>query len=168
MKARHGGRGPRAVSSDWRAPAPWNSRTVLVLALTAIRYLGRNPVGSETLTTEKHINIIASHAGLLPTSPPSWPSASLEALKVLANLLVLHPISRKRFARVDGPKSVAQRLRTCKLEDVERLFLLARIGFLATVERPDAVRAMMDEGIVERCAQASLPSGVSLVARTDT
>jgi hypothetical protein len=87
-----------------------------------------------------------------PPPPPSSPQA-LEALRILANLLVLQEAGRKRFANAGGALAIARALARkaanediCEhAEDVDRVFLLGRIGFLVTVDRAQAVEDMVDK-----------------------
>ena len=143
--------------------------TVHLLALTAIKSLGRNPIGSEPLLAVPHFQTILFHSSL-PSPPPSLlPSSSshgirpspasaqaLEALKIIANLLVLHAESRRTFAELGGGSVVAQALAGLDgdrnvisddevIEHSERLFLLGRIGFLVTLERGKVVAEMVEE-----------------------
>jgi hypothetical protein len=160
------------------------SLIVLLLALTAVRYLGRNPIGSQTLLTTAHLSTLLFHSALpfglslgsssdtssapgsassttvSPTAPPPYSPQALEALKVLANLLVLHPAGRNRFHNAGGARVTAIALagkdargtdhEGLEEKERERVFLLGRLGFLVTVERKGAVEIMVDqEGIVE-------------------
>ncbi|OCF35034.1 hypothetical protein I316_03074 [Kwoniella heveanensis BCC8398] len=157
---------------DDREDAPWTvwPQDVYVLALTAIKALGRNPVGSETLLTSEHFPILLHHSSLPCPSvfsasrrPPPLPTSApaREALKVLANLLVLHAEARNLFASSGGAKAVGRALagKNADNEDItlgnedentERLFLLGRLGFLVTLERPRAVGVMVDtEDVVD-------------------
>lgn len=82
---------------------------------------------------------------------------------MIANLLVLHPAGRNRFANAGGALAIGRALRRSALAlaanegaeasgsaQVENVFLLGRIGFLVTVERKAAVEVMVDEeGVVE-------------------
>ncbi|WWD18750.1 hypothetical protein CI109_103204 [Kwoniella shandongensis] len=152
---------------DQGEDAPWAvwPDEVYILALTAIKSLGRNPVGCETLLSPHHLAILLHHSSL-PISPsttlfkqpprPPVSSSAREALKILANLLVLHAAGRNRFAAAGGAKAVARALANKGIEgedlilgeeeeNVERLFLLGRLGFLVTIERPKAVGIMVDE-----------------------
>ncbi|WVF68758.1 hypothetical protein IAT40_003530 [Kwoniella sp. CBS 6097] len=157
---------------DDREDASWTiwPQDVYLLALTAIKSLGRNPVGSETLLTSEHFPILLHHSALpFPStfpisrhSPPAPTSApAREALKVLANLLVLHADARNIFASSGGPKAVARALAGknvvseditlgTEAENTERSFLLGRLGFLVTLDRPRAVGVMVDtEDVVD-------------------
>ncbi|WVQ96285.1 hypothetical protein IAU59_003389 [Kwoniella sp. CBS 9459] len=157
---------------DDREDAPWTvwPQDVYLLAITAIKSLGRNPVGSETLLTSDHFPILLHHSALpFPSSfsisrlppPPPTSAPAREALKVLANLLVLHAEARNIFASSGGAKAIARALtgKTVEHEDIafgreeentERLFLLGRLGFLVTLERPRAVGVMVDtEDVVD-------------------
>ncbi|KAK4688560.1 hypothetical protein P7C73_g1537, partial [Tremellales sp. Uapishka_1] len=140
---------PELLSGD---PAD-RSLVVYLLALCAVKSLGRNPVGSETLLTTPHLETILHHTALpFPPSaspfshPASAPSSgpALEALRIVANTLVLHAAGRNRFASAGGARAIAKALRE-EVDSVDRLFLLGRIGFLVTLERKDAVGMMVDE-----------------------
>jgi hypothetical protein len=156
---------------------------VYLLALTAVRYLGRNPIGSQTLLTTPHLPTLLHHSALpfpatvIPFShppPPPYSLPALEALKVLANLLVLHAAGRNRFANAGGARAVSLALggSDAEGEDVvtpawssteegvererERVFLLARLGFLVTVERKAAVEVMVNkEGLLDSLVYVS-------------
>ncbi|WWC96479.1 hypothetical protein V866_003347 [Kwoniella sp. B9012] len=154
-----------------RDDAAWTvwPQDVYMLALTAIKSLGRNPVGSETLLSNENFPILLHHSGLpfssmfSSTRPPPTPfsASARETLKILANLLVLHEEGRHVMASSGGAKAIARALAGKdingeevvyeKEEDyLERLFLLGRLGFLVTIERPRAVGVMVDtEDIVE-------------------
>lgn len=130
--------------------------------MSAVKTLGRNPIGSETLLTPEHLSILLHYTSLpLPSPPdgvslprlaPSSPTA-LEALRVLANLLVLHAVGRDKFAEMGGAQAIARALAGKNTEGAmeeggegaERVFLLGRIGFLVTVDRPEAVELMVDK-----------------------
>lgn len=138
------------------------------LALTAIKTLGRNPIGSETLLSTSRLRTLHFHSGLpfhssapasLPSPGPYSPPA-LEALKVLANLLLLHAAGRDCFSKAGGAEAVARALagkdaagnliEIVEDKESERVFLLGRLGFLVTLQRREAVRAMVDtEDLVE-------------------
>ena len=146
--------------------AEWALIPVYLQCLTAVKTLGRNPMGSETLLETNHLNILLQHTGLpIPGSNARPTSATaLEALRVLANLLVLHAAGRSRFAKAGGAKAIALALAgkdaegevMDEEETAERLFLLGRIGFLVTVDRKDSVGIMVDEhNIVESIVYVS-------------
>ncbi|WWC62884.1 uncharacterized protein I303_105482 [Kwoniella dejecticola CBS 10117] len=170
--------------------APWTiwPQDVYILALTAVKSLGRNPVGSESLLSTEFFPVLLHHSGLpfassfSPDRPPPVPysAPAREALKILANVLVLHEQGRSLFASSGGAKAVARALagKDAKEERVvydkeedhlERLFLLGRLGFLVTIERPRAVGVMVDtEGTVESlvhhltCLQPIPPNHMAL------
>ncbi|EIW67595.1 hypothetical protein TREMEDRAFT_33211, partial [Tremella mesenterica DSM 1558] len=128
--------------------------------LTAVKSLGRNPVGSEIMYTPENLQTILYHTSL-PGPPrksllapvvrsPTSPTA-LEALRILANLLVLHAEGRENFSRADGALIVAKALAgrawdgelEVEFDSPDRLFLLGRIGFLITLDRKEAVETMV-------------------------
>ena len=148
--------------------------SVYLFALTAVKSLGRNPIGSETLLTTPHLSTLLHHTGLpfrarpTPVSrvrpSPSSPQA-LEALRILANLLVLHSAGRNRFANFRGATAIARALAGKDAsgnlddlsEDLDRIFLLGRIGFLVTMERKQAVHEMVDkEDLINSLVYVSL------------
>ncbi|WVQ84382.1 hypothetical protein IAT38_006534 [Cryptococcus sp. DSM 104549] len=159
------------VDLEEKEGAVWTSwpADVYLLALTAIKSLGRNPVGSETLLTHPHLSTLFFHSVLpfspapppIPQPPAPTPPPAREALKILANLLVLHAAGRNRFFNAGGAAAVARALAGKGLhgEDVvrakedevntERVFLLGRLGFLVTMERPKAVAEMLEEDVVD-------------------
>lgn len=136
-------------------------------ALVAVKVLGRNPVGSgevllqaDTLATLVYHTCLAfpgrGRGSVLATSPPA-----LEALRVIANTLVLHPIARKKLGRMGGAEAVARALGDELLPD--RLFLICRVGFLITADG-SGVQAIVDnEHIVPRIVYVSPsnPTGVA-------
>lgn len=126
-------------------------KIVVTMALTAIKVLGRNPVGSaEVLLRENSLSTLNYHTGLafpgprrannLATSAPA-----LEALRVLANTLVLHPMARKKEVALGGVEAVARAL-VGELQ-IERLFLISRVGFLLTADG-SGVQTMVDVDLV--------------------
>lgn len=128
-----------------------------------MKTLGRNAEGSETLYSATHLSTLLFHTSLLRPSykspsfhisPRPWSLAALEALRIIANLLVLHAVARDHFAHAGGLQAVAQALAgrghiTGHVDrggiHIDALFLLGRIGFLITIERPKAVQDMVDE-----------------------
>ncbi|RXK35786.1 hypothetical protein M231_06972 [Tremella mesenterica] len=143
-------------------PAVWTQwpDDLYLSCLTAVKSLGRNPVGSEIMYTPENLQTILYHTSLpgpprksllapsvrSPTSPTAF-----EALRILANLLVLHAEGRDNFARADGASIVAKALAgrawdgelEVEFDSPDRLFLLGRIGFLITLERKEAVETMV-------------------------
>ena len=79
-----------------------------------------------------------------------------------------HPKGRKRLAEFGGARAIARafdgrdvdgnHVVSEEEEDcVDRLFLLARLGFVVTIDREDAVRSMVDkENIIENLVHVSL------------
>lgn len=132
---------------------------VYILAMTAVKTLGRNPVGS-TIMIERLQTLL--HHTSLPVPPPASPfshqpndpehATSLEALKALANTLVLHVTARRKFSEIGGAKAVSKALKDTHIS-TERLFLLGRVGFLVSIDRRPAERAAVDkEGLVDSLA----------------
>ena len=74
-------------------------------ALLAIKFLGRDPVGSQVLSTP-------SNLATLLTLSSSFPDASSDALRAIANALLLVPPARTTFldTGVDGGPIVLSKL----------------------------------------------------------
>ncbi|KAL1405850.1 hypothetical protein Q8F55_007528 [Vanrija albida] len=124
---------------------------VHIAALTAVKVLGRNPVGSDALSTPDHIATLLHHTGISPrvtTAPrvPPFSPPATEAMRALANTLVLHPPARRRFVEIGGGPGIARALSAAE-HTPANLFLLGRIGFLATVNGK-AVREMVDNDLL--------------------
>lgn len=130
-------------------------------ALTAIKTLARNPIGCETILTKPHFATLLHHTALpfppspspfsQPPPPPTSPAA-LEALRCLANLVLLHDSAKDAFILSGGTKAVARAL-AGKTQDgglieedtPDRLFLLGRIGFVLTQLHRDTIRGMVEK-----------------------
>lgn len=101
----------------------------------------------------ERLRILLHHTSL-PCPPPASPFSrppndpehptSLESLKILANVLVLHEAARRRFAEIGGGKAVSKAMKDIHPSS-ERLFLLSRIGFLVTLENKEVVRGCVDK-----------------------
>jgi len=131
-------------------------------------------MGSQPLFHEDNLRTLLHHTALpfpSPSSPFSHPAPArdslhaLEALRILGNLLIIHPTARNRVAAAGTPKAVARTLANRdgdgdyleeEEESVDRVFLLARVGFLVAVGRQDSVKIMVDkEDIIDSLAYVS-------------
>lgn len=130
-----------------------------LLALTAVKVLGRNPVGSkEVLLKASSLRTVVFHTGLSvslsretpganasgaePSQAAPVTPAALEATRALANILVLHASSRKQLADMGVGQAVARAL--AKDATPDYLFLLGRVAFLVTADG-SAVRSMVED-----------------------
>lgn len=95
-------------------------------ALEQLKIYGREPKNAEPIFTKEGIEVLAKH-GLFGTSSPS----SLEALRCLANAMLLEPKTRQILVDLDYAGQAAERLRN---EDSDNEFLISRILFLTTYE----------------------------------
>jgi hypothetical protein len=69
---------------------------------------------------------------------------------VIANTCVLHTAGTKALGRAGGGLAVTKALKEGTGISNERLFLLARLGFLATIGAPETVGLLVDkEELVE-------------------
>lgn len=154
----------------------------------ALKALSRNPMGTTTLCTRRYMSTLLHHTCIAPPTPPpsnfksnqasssrtKSPSskttvpeidplttqAALEATRVLANALVLHPSAREQLTQLDGGMLLSRAMQAGseggKQIDADRLFLLGRVGFLMTVDRAEVVREMVDsEDVVESLAEVN-------------
>ncbi|WVO24978.1 uncharacterized protein IAS62_006361 [Cryptococcus decagattii] len=156
-----------AIWRDWPSD-------VYLLALTAVKCLGRNPVGSETMLSSNHISTLMFHSALSSDYPTKFPTVVIqslaspqprEALKILANMLVLHTAGRTKFFKAAGAVAVARTLSESYTQDeeghAEKLFLLGRLGFLVLVERAEAARQMVDNKVVDALVQIFMSASVN-------
>ncbi|OXM75967.1 hypothetical protein C364_06519 [Cryptococcus neoformans Bt63] len=157
-----------AIWRDWPSD-------VYLLALTAVKCLGRNPVGSETLLSSHHISTLMFHSALPSDDSATFPTVvaqssmtpqAHEALKILANMLVLHTAGRIQFFKACGAVAVARALSESSTQDennvayAENLFLLGRLGFLVTMERAEAAKQMVDNEVVDALVQIFMSASV--------
>lgn len=137
--------------------------------LEATKVLSRNPVGSTPLV--EGMRTILHHTSL-PLPPPASPFSkqppngpehhtSREALSIIANTCVLHTAGTKALGRAGGGLAVTIALKEGTGISNERLFLLARLGFLATLGAPETVGVLVDkEELVESLVLVSLLVGM--------
>jgi hypothetical protein len=148
-----------SVSLDWSGLT-----TVYLTTLETAKTLSRNPVGSTPLIDR--MSTILHHTSLplpAPASPFSNPApntpdhqTSREALSIVANTCVLHDAGRRELARGGGGLAIAKALKEGSGTPKERLFLLARLGFLATLGDPRVVPPLVDkEELVESLVTVS-------------
>lgn len=93
------------------------------------------------------------------TQPPNGPDhhTSREALSIIANTCVLHTAGTKALGKAGGGLAVTKALKEGTSLSNERLFLLARLGFLATLGAPETVGVLVDkEELVESLVLVSL------------
>lgn len=95
-------------------------------ALEQLKIYGRDPKDAEPIFTKEGIEVLAKH-GLTEKSSPS----SLEALRCLANAMLLDPKTRQIFVNLGRSGQTAERL---KNQDSDNEFLISRILFLNTYE----------------------------------
>ncbi len=119
--------------------------SVIVLALQAVKILGRNPIGSECIAEKRQLASILFHSKLTPEvlslaskssirSTPSPPPANrsshksekglspaqTEAISIVANTLTLHPVlARKNILDLGGGKGALRSLKECAYGDAD-------------------------------------------------
>lgn len=124
------------------------------------------------MLSSNHISTLMFHSALSSDDSTKFPTVVVqsltspqtgEALKILANMLVLHPAGRTKFFEAAGAVAVARTLSESSTQNeeghAEKLFLLGRLGFLVLVERAEAARQMVDNDVVDALVQVRLPPG---------
>ncbi|KAI7823208.1 guanine nucleotide exchange factor [Gamsiella multidivaricata] len=143
----------------------WNERE-RVFALQALKTLGRATEGCDAIFTEEGIRTLMYHSGLHSTTEASIDrTSSREALKCLANALLLKPTTRPVFDRLEGPRQCSQLLKRSQLSN-ESQFLFSRILFLMTIDAISTVKSLIDDhhavdsvGVVLKTQLARSPDG---------
>ncbi|KAF9180601.1 hypothetical protein BGZ51_006081 [Haplosporangium sp. Z 767] len=148
----------------------WGERE-RVLALQALKTLGRATEGCDSIYTEEGIRTLMYHSGLHKATDATIDKpSSREALKCLANALLLKPTTRPIFERLEGHGQCSQILKRPHLSN-ESQFLFCRILFLVTIDATtiDAttiVKSLIDDyqavdsvGVVLKTQMARSPDG---------
>ncbi|KAJ7174301.1 guanine nucleotide exchange factor, partial [Mycena filopes] len=119
-----------------RIPAKDNA-----LALLAVKTLGKNPTGSETLGTAPNLSVLLG----LVASLKDDSEASGEALRCIANALLLIESARRVFISkdVNGGDTCISQLQ--KSSNPDQIFILSRILFLATVHPSPFITNLVEE-----------------------
>lgn len=95
-------------------------------AFERLKIYGRAPRDAEPIFTKEGIEILTKH-GVTEDSSPS----SLEALRCLANAMLLELNTRQIFVDLGWSGRISERL---KIQDSDNEFVISRILFLATYE----------------------------------
>ncbi|KAK3814957.1 MAG: guanine nucleotide exchange factor [Benniella sp.] len=143
----------------------WSERD-RVLALQALKTLGRTTEGCDSIFTEEGIRTLMYHSGLHKATEATIDrTSSREALKCLANALLLKPPTRPIFERLEGHKHCSLTLKRCQLSN-ESQFLFCRILFLVTIDTTTIVKSLVDDyqavdnvGVVLKTQMARSPDG---------
>ncbi|KAG0328521.1 hypothetical protein BG000_000444 [Podila horticola] len=143
----------------------WNERE-RVLALQALKTLGRATEGCDSIFTEEGIRTLMYHSGLTKATEAGIDKAgSKEALKCLANALLLKPATRPYFEKLGGHGHCSALLKRSQLSN-ESQFLFCRILFLVTIDAASIVQSLLDDhhavdsvGVVLKTQLARSPDG---------
>ncbi|KAF5372037.1 hypothetical protein D9615_008038 [Tricholomella constricta] len=110
-------------------------------ALLAVKALGKNPAGSKYLASPANLSLLLT----LATSFKDDPQASSEALRCIANALLLIEKARSTFLQkeVDGGLTAITMLEKSSLPD--HIFILSRILFLSTASGPTFIQTLVEE-----------------------
>ncbi|KAG9051997.1 hypothetical protein FS842_010649 [Serendipita sp. 407] len=126
------------------------SKQDLSRALLAVKTLARHPDGSAVVVKQSNLKLLCKLAG------PSNPSTvTNEALRCVANALLLVESGRDTWIEVGGGQMCLQRLQDPKTTE-EFCFLHARILFLVTLKQCPFLKSTVEDGktveaIAERC-----------------
>ncbi|TPX49068.1 hypothetical protein SeMB42_g01741 [Synchytrium endobioticum] len=111
--------------------------TLSCKVLECIKVMAREREGCEPLWTDQGVRTLAYHARLLCTSDiPADSTHSMEAMRCLANILLLEPQARIPFVRFSGVDALATYLQHPDLS-LDALFLVYRLIFLVTTNNID-------------------------------
>ncbi|KAG0033844.1 hypothetical protein BGZ81_007174 [Podila clonocystis] len=143
----------------------WNERD-RILALQALKTLGRATEGCDSIFTEEGIRTLMYHSGLNKATEAGIDKAgSKEALKCLANALLLKPTTRPYFEKLEGHGQCSVLLKKSQLSN-ESQFLFCRILFLVTIDTARIVQSLLDDhhavdsvGVVLKTQLARSPDG---------
>ncbi|KAH0610291.1 uncharacterized protein H6S33_011818 [Morchella sextelata] len=116
--------------------------------LEHLKVHGRDPNGSGAIFTREGIDTLGKYAFDQPNSDIS---TSREALRCLANALLLNPDCRQIFVDLGYALKAAERFETASIDDE---FLLSRILFLATFTPP------VPPGLLDTTLPASLAAAL--------
>ncbi|KAK3805261.1 MAG: guanine nucleotide exchange factor [Linnemannia elongata] len=143
----------------------WNERE-RTLAIQALKTLGRSTEGCDSIFTEEGIRTLMYHSGLHKVTEVNIDkTCSREALKCLANALLLKPSTKPTFERLEGHSQCSVLLKRSQLSN-ESQFLFSRILFLMTIDASTVVRSLLDHhqavnnvGVVLKTQLARSPDG---------
>ncbi|KAK3844979.1 MAG: guanine nucleotide exchange factor [Linnemannia gamsii] len=143
----------------------WNERE-RTLAIQALKTLGRSTEGCDSIFTEEGIRTLMYHSGLHKATEINIDkTCSREALKCLANALLLKPSTKPTFERLEGHSQCSVLLKRSQLSN-ESQFLFSRILFLMTIDASTVVRSLLDHyqavnnvGVVLKTQMARSPDG---------
>ncbi|KAG8757672.1 hypothetical protein FRC14_001734 [Serendipita sp. 396] len=138
------------------------SKQDLSRALLAVKTLARHPDGSAVVVKQSNLKLLCKLAG------PSNPSTvTNEALRCVANALLLVESGRDTWIEVGGGQMCLQRLQDPKTTE-EFCFLHARILFLVTLKQCSFLKSTVEDGkTVEAIAEEGKSSKNKKPARTD-
>ncbi|KAF9973956.1 hypothetical protein BGZ73_002768 [Actinomortierella ambigua] len=115
------------------------------LAIEALKTLGRAPEGCDSIYTTEGIKTLMYQSGLIPATA-NWmdSTGSKEALKCLANALLLKPVAREIFETLGGHSICSRKLRNQSWSN-ETQFLLCRVLLLVTINSTTIVEDILDK-----------------------
>ncbi|KAG2182281.1 hypothetical protein INT43_007208 [Umbelopsis isabellina] len=110
--------------------------------LELLKLLGRNPTGSDKLYSKEGMDTLVTEASL--QSDKCYESlSSVEALKCIANSLLLVSDTKSYFEDGEGIASCAKILQASHVSGTSR-FLAVRILFFITIDRPNIVKTLVE------------------------
>ncbi|GAO49251.1 hypothetical protein G7K_3404-t1 [Saitoella complicata NRRL Y-17804] len=118
------------------------SSTSILPQLQTLKVLGREPSNCGPICAQIGISTLKSIG--LPDGQPT--PSSLEALRCLANALLLHPPARVTYVEEGGIENTLKRYESA---DIDEEFLLGRILFLVTASSGPVIGEMMERAVVQ-------------------
>ncbi|KAI8393971.1 guanine nucleotide exchange factor [Radiomyces spectabilis] len=134
---------------------------VTLHALQIVKLLGRTVEGSDALFANTGLRILADKGGLTSTTTLTDTPTSQEALKCIANCILLKP-TVKNYLEELGAVETCCRLLQLAQPSMDTQFLSCRILFFMTVDRNDLVDQLIQQEIASGI-QKVLSKNVSLL-----
>jgi len=145
--------------NDVRDPTRRLTKKYIPRALLAIKTLGRIESGSVTIVQSKNLGLLLSLIKQLRTDP----QPAIEAMKCVANALLLIASARDDWVSIHGGEACVQVLQNS--QSAEETFLAARILFLATAKESPFLRTLVEDlnivDLLGSCYETSMTAVLS-------
>ncbi|KAI8076791.1 guanine nucleotide exchange factor [Halteromyces radiatus] len=128
--------------------ANWSEQTKTV-GLQTLKLLGRTIEGSESLFSEKGTKVLLKMSGLDSVDTFQDTVLAHEALKCLANCILLDEKTKLYLENNNGVANCGRLLQIKSNYTMDVQFLICRILFFMTVNRCDIVKQLMDYDIAQ-------------------
>ncbi|KAG0167452.1 hypothetical protein DFQ28_006074 [Apophysomyces sp. BC1034] len=139
------------LESSVSSPEEENEKT---RELQVLKVLGRQVNGSEALFSKRGITVLATVGGLLNPKEVTDTPSSQEALKCLANCILLKETTKVWVDELECIDTCCYILQSPDLS-MDTQFLLCRILFFMTVNRHDLVKRLMEIDVAQAIQRIS-------------